>query len=133
MAEMLVHVPLWIVTILFAGIMMVSLWLGSWLRRFVHVDPATVGNGQLMAGAFAILSLLVGFTFSLALARHDERRNLLLEESNAIRQLHRSLVHVEEPGRSEISDALDAYARGRLAFVTANLFQQEEQQEGRAV
>jgi hypothetical protein len=131
-AQSLVHVPLWAVTIVFVALLLGSLWLGSFLRRYVHVDPATVGNGQLMGGAFGILSLLVGFTFSLALARHDERRDLLLEESNAIRELHRSLVHVEEPGRSEISDALAAYARGRLAFVSSNLFQQEDQQEARA-
>jgi hypothetical protein len=132
MFEFLIFVPLWAVTLAFAGVLLVSMLIGTWLRRFVHVDPATVGNGQLLVGAFSILSLLIGFTFSLALNRHDERRNLLLEESNAIRALHRTLVHVEEPGRSEIATALHVYAKGRLAFVSANLFGQEDQEQARA-
>lgn len=126
-------VPLWVVTLAFAMVLMLSMAIGRWLRRFVSVDPATVGSGQLVVGAVSLLSLLVGFTFSLALNRHDERRNLLLEEANAIRALHRSLVHVEEPGRTEIGDALEGYARGRLAFVQSNLFDQEAQQGVRSV
>lgn len=125
-------IPLWVVSLLFAGVILLSLVFGTWLRRFVAVDPATVGGGQFIFGTFSILSLLVGFTFSLALNRHDQRRDMLLEESNAIRALHRSLVHVEEPGRTEIAASLSAYAKGRLTFVQANLLQQEAQLEDRA-
>lgn len=123
---------MWAITILFAGVLIISMVLGTWLRRFVAVDPATVGGGQLIFGTFSILSLLVGFTFSLALNRHDQRRDLLLEEANAIRALHRTLVHVEEPGQAEIASALNDYAKGRLAFVQSNLFGQEAQQAARA-
>jgi hypothetical protein len=125
-------VPLWVVTLLFAGLLLLTMVAGARLRRFVGVDPASVGSGQLIFGAFSVLSLMVGFTFSLALNRHDQRRDLLLEESNAIRALHRTLVHVEEPGRSEISAALSAYAKGRLAFVGSNLLSQEDMGPARA-
>jgi hypothetical protein len=130
--QILPLVPLWAVTILFAGLLLIIMAIGARLRRFVSVDPASVGSGQLIFGAFSVLSLMVGFTFSLALNRHDQRRDLLLEESNAIRALHRTLVHVEEPGRSEISAALSAYAKGRLAFVESNLLIQEDMAAPRA-
>jgi FtsH-binding integral membrane protein len=125
-------IPLWAVTILFACLLLGSMALGGWLRRFVAVDPASVGSGQLIFGTFSVLSLLVGFTFSLALNRYDQRRDLLLEESNAIRAMHRILVHVEEPGRSEISAALRLYSQGRLAFVQSNYFQQADMVPARA-
>jgi hypothetical protein len=127
-AHQLNLVPLWLFTLLFAAVLMASLAAGMRLRRFVGTDPATVGSGQLIFGTMSILSLLVGFTFSLALNRHDQRRDLVLEEANAIRALHRMLVQVEEPGRSQISDALGVYARGRLAFMESNLLVQEETQ-----
>lgn len=131
MADLTNIIPLWVVTLLFAGLLLVSLMFGTWLRRFVAVDPATVGGGQFIFGTFSILSLLVGFTFSLALNRHDQRRDMLLEEANAIRALHRTLVHVEEPGRAEIAASLAAYAQGRLLFVQSNLLKQEAQLEDR--
>lgn len=121
----LTSIPLWTVTLLFAGLLFAAIYVGHRLRRFVGVDPATVASGQLIFGTVSILSLLVGFTFSLALNRHDLRRDLVLEESNAMRAMHRSLVHVEEPGRSLIAAALITYANGRLAFVRANLLEQE--------
>jgi hypothetical protein len=130
--QYLLLVPLWVVTLLFAGLLLLTMAGGARLRRFVAVDPASVGSGQLIFGAFSVLSLMVGFTFSLALNRHDQRRDLLLEESNAIRALHRTLVHVEEPGRSEISAALSAYTKGRLAFVGSNLLNQEDMAPARA-
>lgn len=132
MVQYLPFVPLWVVTLLFAGLLLLTMVAGARLRRFVGVDPASVGSGQLIFGAFSVLSLMVGFTFSLALNRHDQRRDLLLEESNAIRALHRTLVHVEEPGRSEISVALSAYSKGRLAFVGSTLFGQEDMTAQRA-
>lgn len=118
-------IPLWIVTLLFAGLLFVAMYGGHRLRRFVGTDPATVGSGQLLSGTVSILSLLIGFTFSMALNQHDLRRDLVLEESNAIRAMHRSLSRVEEPGRSVITGSLITYARGRLDFAKSNLIEQE--------
>ncbi|WP_416908981.1 MAG: hypothetical protein ACMVO5_05055 [Polymorphobacter sp.] len=123
--------PLWVLTLLFAAVLLASVVIGSRLRAYVTVDPATAGSGQLLIGLVTVLSLLLGFTFSLALNRHDQRRDLLLEEANAIQALHRTLVHVAQPGRAEIGTALHAYTRGRLMFVQSNLFAQAAQLEAR--
>lgn len=132
MFQQLNQLPLGIFTSLFALLLIVSIAVGAWLRRYVPIDPASVGGGQFIFGTFSILSLLIGFTFSLALNRHDERRDLLLEEANAIRAMDRMLAHVEEPGRSQISVTLNVYANGRLEFMKSNLLVQEDMQAERA-
>jgi hypothetical protein len=119
-------IPLWIVTLLFAGLMFGAMYFGSRLQRFVGTDPATVGSGQLIFGTVSLLTLLTGFTFSLALNRSDLRRDLVLEESNAIRAMNRALVHVAEPAHSQLSASLRTYTKGRLDFVRANLIKQQE-------
>lgn len=118
-------IPLWLITLLFAGLLYLAVYGGARLRRVIGTDPATVSGGQLISGSMTVLSLLIGFTFSLALNRHDQRRDLLLEESNAIRSLNRTLVHVEEPGRGQIRTALTTYTKGRLAYVERNLIEQD--------
>jgi hypothetical protein len=55
------------------------------LRRIAR-DPegATKGVGAIEGAVFALLGLLVAFTFSGAAARFDTRRQLIVEEANAI-------------------------------------------------
>jgi hypothetical protein len=129
--QLLTFIPLWVVMLIFVGLMLISMVIGNWLRRFVGIDPATVGSGQLLVGTLSIMTLLIGFTFSLALNRHDKRQDLLLEESNAIRALHRTLEHVEHPDKSNIGIVLETYAIGRLQFVESDLFSQQDQQSVR--
>lgn len=66
--------------LMLAGLLLLVMHVGVFCRRFVKTDPATVGSGQLLVGSLSLLSLLIGFTFSLSLHRNDQRRDLLLEE-----------------------------------------------------
>lgn len=55
-------------------------------RRRLTIDPegARAGLGTVDGSVFALLGLLLAFTFSGAAARFDERRKLIVEEVNAI-------------------------------------------------
>lgn len=55
-------VPLWLMTLLFALVLLGAMAAGMRLRRFVGTDPTIVGSGQLIFGTVSILSLLIGFT-----------------------------------------------------------------------
>ncbi len=59
--------------------------LGMLLRGRLHTGT-TDGNaeGYLLSAALALLGLLIGFTFSMALSRYDDRREMLVAEANAI-------------------------------------------------
>lgn len=119
------ELPIAMFTLLAAAFLFAAMRAGARLRRFVAVDPASGASGQLVVGTFALLSLLIGFTFSMALNRNDQRRDLVLEESSAIRALHRTLQSLDDADRVPATVALHDYARGRLAFAEARAFNQE--------
>ena len=55
------------------------------LRRRAPAAEGTAAEGRVVEGAvFGLLGLLVAFTFSGAAARFDTRRQLIVEETNAI-------------------------------------------------
>jgi hypothetical protein len=71
---------------LFAG-MVVMIELGRTVgarRRAKLLEGAAAGIGAVEAAVFALLGLLIAFTFQGAAARFDTRRALIVEEANAI-------------------------------------------------
>ncbi|MFW5397038.1 MAG: hypothetical protein XXXNARYT_002766 [Candidatus Accumulibacter regalis] len=53
-------------------------------RRSIDPDGAQAGTGAVDGAVFALLGLLIAFTFSGAATRFDERRNLVVQEANDI-------------------------------------------------
>mgnify|MGYP001064187145 CR=1 FL=1 len=71
---------------LFVG-MLILLYVGRRLgAQHLASDPkgARTGTGTIEAAVFALLGLLIAFTFSGAVSRFDARRHLIVEEANAI-------------------------------------------------
>src|SRR6478736_6885923 len=71
---------------LFACIL-ISMALGRRIGVIVlqqDIEAAPRGIGAVEGAVFALLGLLLAFTFSGAAARFEERRHLITEESNAI-------------------------------------------------
>jgi len=71
---------------LFVGLL-VCLELGRrWGTRQIQRDPegARIGTGAVEGAVFALLGLLIAFTFSGAAERLDRRRQQIVEEANAI-------------------------------------------------
>ncbi len=71
---------------LFAG-MLLLLDIGRRIgarRRAQDAGGAGAGTGAVEGAVFALLGLLVAFTFSGAASRFDARRALVVEEANAI-------------------------------------------------
>lgn len=71
---------------LFVG-MLILLNVGRRIgAKHLASDPkgARTGTGTIEAAVFALLGLLIAFTFSGAVSRFDARRHLIVEEANAI-------------------------------------------------
>jgi hypothetical protein len=63
-----------------------SAWLGKSLsmRRRILEGAAREDFGIILAATLTLLGLIIGFTFSMALNRYDQRKNYEEEEANAI-------------------------------------------------
>ena len=120
------EIPLWAVTLAFMLLLLAFLEAGVRFRQRADWKPDLASSLHLVGAMFSILNLLLAFTFSLALNRHDQRRSQMVVESNAIRALNRSLRLLEDPTRGQVVASLHADANGRLAFVRARLPQQVE-------
>lgn len=82
------HTTVWAITVavsLFVGLI-VSLDFGYRLARRGHQSRHEIseGVGTIEAAVFALLGLLLGFSFAGGAGRLDARRNLIVQEANAI-------------------------------------------------
>jgi hypothetical protein len=83
--ENLTHYPLLVFTAAF-----VTLWLasvaGSWLRRRNPSagDERNEDLGVILAATLTLLALIIGFSFSMATNRYEQRKNFEEAEANAI-------------------------------------------------
>ena len=73
--------PIWL------AILCVAAWIGRWLHKNAKTQLA---GGDLddfkfiLGGTLTLLGLIIGFTFSMAVNRYDERKNYEEQEANAI-------------------------------------------------
>jgi len=107
---------------LVAGAFMVALILarevGGGLHRALGGSRGTEGADEtlIVSGVLGLLALLVAFTFSLALSRYEDRRDLIVQEANDIGTAYMRLQLLDEPGRSRASALMRDYAAARVAF-----------------
>jgi hypothetical protein len=67
-------------------------------------------------GVIVLLSLLLGFTLALALPRYDLRRQLVVDEANAIGTTFLRAQMLPEPARSKSVELLRNYVDARVEF-----------------
>lgn len=66
-------------------------------------------EGYIVAAVLGLMALLLGFTFSLAVDRYEIRRQLVLDDANAIGAAYLQTQLLGEPHRSRISNILVLY------------------------
>lgn len=116
---MLNSLPLWLIAFLLFAAMFACYELGfvihrSLRRRADAAEPGTTDESYSHAGVFGLLALLMAFAFSLSIGRHEERRQLVTDEANAISSFANRLALLEPPAEAEITRRLRAYAQLRL-------------------
>lgn len=106
----------WVATFLFAGIIG-TLVLGHWLgrRNLAGHAEKPASSGSLEATVFALLGLLIAFTFSGALSRFDSRRATAVQEANAMGTVYLRLDLLPKSAQPRLRDAVRAYADARIA------------------
>jgi len=83
-------------------------WIGKALPRIAQPPD------HLLSAMLGLLALLLGFTFSLALNRHEARRDLVIAEANAIGTTWLRVRLLDEPHRTTLQSQMRAYLSVRL-------------------
>ena len=78
-------------------------------------ENARAGLGAIEGAVFALLGLLIAFTFTGAAGRFDHRRDLIAQEVNAIGTAWLRLDLVEPAARASMQDLFRTYLDQRLA------------------
>ncbi|MEE4317514.1 MAG: hypothetical protein V2I74_11095 [Erythrobacter sp.] len=114
------HASLWQIALLLFGGMVISAVAGLAARRLpALVFDRTEGEANdafIVSAVLGLLALLLGFTFSLALSRYEDRREMVLQEANAIGTAYLRAQLIDEPQRARVSAILVEYADNRLAL-----------------
>jgi hypothetical protein len=101
--------PLWVFFVGAAVSALLALEIGYRLGRWRHrraVDEKPNPVGAMVASILGLLAFMLAFTFSLAASRFDARRQIVIEEANAIGTTYLRARLLPEPERSEIARLL---------------------------
>jgi hypothetical protein len=125
-------VSLWIVALIIPAVLLASFEGGFRIGRRIRSgdDEARLSHGMLWeAAVLALLGLLIGFAFAMAVDRFNARRELIVEEANAIETTWLRAGMLPEPARQELRGLLDRYVDTRVAFYEARTRADFEQAE----
>src|SRR5512144_265038 len=78
-------------------------------------DAAQKGLGAVEGAVFAILGLLIAFTFSGAASRFEDRRHLIGQEANAIGTAYLRISTLPESTQDELRGLFSRYVDTRIA------------------
>ncbi|MET4390568.1 hypothetical protein ABIB73_006350 [Bradyrhizobium sp. F1.4.3] len=134
--ESLSHYPLLLFATIFAALWL-AVGVGSWLRgRSAGAGEQRYEDlGVVLAATLTLLGLIIGFSFSMATSRYDQRKNLEEAEANAIgtelvradllpvtdADIVRKLLREYLDKRIQFYDESDAARRAELGVRTSQL------------
>ena len=105
---------------LFAALLALLELGGRLGARALARNPAAATGASAMEGAvFALLGLLLAFTFFGAASRFDDRRKLIVDETNAIGTAYLRIDLLPPTVQPELRDAFPRYVDQRLAVYRA--------------
>ncbi len=106
---------LWLVELVILGLFVVSMEVGfRWGRYRGRIGKPTGGQSTtVQAAVLGFLALVLGFTFSVSQSRFDTKRQLVVEEANAIGTTALRARMLPSPYREKTLDLLRRYANSR--------------------
>ena len=122
--------PPWLVFALSFLVMTLAAWIGARLsrRRLVQAE-ARDDFGIILAATLTLLGLVIGFSFSMALSRYDQRKNYEEAEANAIGTAYVRADLLPTTDAANIRALLLRYLEQRILFYATRDEQQLRQIE----
>ena len=101
------------------------LWLATRLGAYfgkLHPDPQNLDHEDfnlILTATLTLLGLIIGFTFSMAVSRYDQRKNYEEQEANAIGTEYLRLDALPEGDAEKVRALLRDYVSQRIIYYTA--------------
>lgn len=119
MNALLTEVDAWVTAVLLAVAMLGAWAVGWWRGRSVSKENREAPGSKFHDAILALLGLLLAFTFSMALARHEQRRQMVVTDSNAIGDFYTCASLLKEPVRGKLQGVIRQYVEHRLSLATS--------------
>ncbi|NTV85585.1 MAG: hypothetical protein HGA21_02445 [Burkholderiaceae bacterium] len=105
-----------------------SAWFGAGvLRRRRPLEDSAMEDYRVVQGAIlTLLALIIGFTFSMAIGRYDQRKNLEEAEANAIGTEYVRADLLPAADAAKVRTLLRRYTDERILFYMTRDFQEEQ-------
>jgi hypothetical protein len=116
------------ITATLLGVAMLGAWAAGWSwGQYLHKGGHEERQTKLDEGLLTLLGLLLAFTFSMSLAKHDQRRQMLVVDSNSIGDFYTCASLLKEPVRGKLRAVLREYVELRLSAASPSLDEAELQ------
>jgi hypothetical protein len=114
---------MWLIPFLFFAAMLAACEWGFRLGRRAERRAAEKGTSQLSvveSGILALLALMLGFTMLMAVTRFEARRQLVLEEANAIGTSYLRAQLLPPPESTDIANLVRQYLEARIQYANVS-------------
>jgi hypothetical protein len=112
-----------LICLVLMGVLMLAVEIGFWTKKAGGKGgPDGIERGDIafiIGGVMTLLALLLGFTYSMSAGRYEQRRQLVIEEANAIGTTYLRAKTLPEPRSSEIQELLRQYTALRVEVTSA--------------
>src|SRR5262245_25912802 len=109
MQQSLAQIDAWLFALALAAAMFAAWRLGWWAGPRTMPDPSDSSTARFVDASLAMLGLLLGFSFAMALSRHDQRRAMVIQDSNSIGDFYTCATLLKEPVRSRLQAVIREY------------------------
>jgi hypothetical protein len=119
--------------VLVFALSLVALWLSAQIGAYVHrrrreqEEAEHEDLGVVLAASLTLLGLIIGFSFSMAVSRYDQRKNYEAEEANAIGTEYVRAGLLPAADATKVRELLRSYLNQRLLYYTIRDSRQLEQ------
>lgn len=111
----------WLVSLGFTSAMLLAWGLGWKLERRNPTESPQDPGTKFTDASMALLGLLLGFTFSMSLTRHEQRRQSVVSESNAIGDFYTCASLLKAPIGPRLVEVTRDYAEHKLDITRGTL------------
>lgn len=104
----------WSIALLLAAAMFTAWAAGRSMGRRLRAGRGETPVSKFDDASLALLGLLLGFTFAMSISKHDQRRLMVVADSNAIGDFYTCASLLKEPQRTKLQAVIREYTELRI-------------------